>query len=73
MNGYHIIRSEDYDWIGLYKDGKLLTEGHSIQEEDLVNLLVGSHTHAVWSQEQFEEHGGRCPQELPQPKASLTL
>lgn len=60
-----IIRSEDYDWIGLYKDGKLLYEGHSIQEEDMIGLLGFQHDHHVWTAETFEEHGGRCPEELP--------
>lgn len=60
-----IVRSEDYDWIGLYRNGKLLHEGHSIQEEELVTLLGFEYDHKVWSQEKFQEHGGRCPEELP--------
>jgi hypothetical protein len=66
MVSLHIIRSEDYDWIGLYDDeGRLLHEGHSIQEEDLLTLLGRVYGHTVWSQEQFEENGGRCPSHLP--------
>lgn len=61
----HIIRSEDYDWIGLYRDGKLLYEGHSIQEEDLVKLLGFECEHMVASNDQFEEWGGRCPDSHP--------
>jgi hypothetical protein len=62
----HIIRSEDYDWIGLYNDeGHLLHEGHSIQEEDMLTLLGKVYGHTVWTQEQFEEYGGRCPAQLP--------
>jgi hypothetical protein len=61
----HIIRSEDYDWIGLYRDGILLHEGHSIQEEDMLSILGLDYEHQVWTQEQFDEHGCRCPHELP--------
>ena len=62
---YHIIRSEDYDWIGLYHDGVLLHEGHSIQEEDLLKVLGIDATHQVADQAQFEEWGGRCPYYQP--------
>ena len=62
----HIIRSEDYDWIGLYRDGELLHEGHSIQEEDLVKLLGFEAGHSVKDQEWFEQQGGRCPNTLPE-------
>lgn len=62
---YHIIRSEDYDWIALYHDGVLLHQGHSIQEEDMLELLGIDATHEVASAEQFEEWGGLAPQVLP--------
>lgn len=58
---YHIVRSEDYDWIALYHDGALLHQGHSIQEEDLMKILGCDFTHEVWSIERFDEYGGRCP------------
>lgn len=47
MSVYHIIRSEDYDWIALYRDGKCVHQGHSIQEEELLDLLGIEHTHEV--------------------------
>ena len=62
----HIIRSPDYDWIALYRDGKLLHQGHSIQEEDLVKLLGFEYGHTEGTDEQFEEWGGQCPYELPE-------
>jgi hypothetical protein len=65
MVSLHIIRSEDYDWIGLYKDGALVHQGHSIQEEDMLTLLGFVYGHTEWTQEQFEENGGRCPHMLP--------
>lgn len=62
----HIIRSEDYDWIGLYRDGKLLHEGHSIQEEDLLKILGLEYGHTVADEAQFNEWGGGCPYDLPE-------
>lgn len=29
------------DWVGVYLDGKLIKENHSIQENDLIHLLRG--------------------------------
>ncbi len=61
---YHIIRSEDYDWIALYKDGKCLHQGHSIQEEDMLKLLGIEATHEVASDEQFNKWGNMAPEVL---------
>lgn len=63
--GYHVIRSEDYDWIALYHDGVCLHQGHSIQEEDLLKLLGIDATHQVANQDQFDEWGGQAPEVLP--------
>lgn len=62
----HIIRSEDYDWIALYRDGKRLYQGHSIQEEDLLKMLGFDCGHTVAGEAQFDEWGGRCPYNLPE-------
>lgn len=62
----HIIRSEDYDWIALYRDGKMLHQGHSIQEEDMLNLLGFEAGHTVATDDQLDEWGGECPYELPE-------
>ena len=61
---YHIIRSEDYDWVALYRDGQCLHQGHSIQEEDMLELLGISVTHQVASEAQFDEWGGMAPERL---------
>jgi hypothetical protein len=59
---YHVVRSPDYDWIALYHDGALLTEGHSIQEEDLLRVLGIDFTHQEFD---FAEHGaGHAPNYL---------
>jgi hypothetical protein len=34
-----IVRDSGGDWIAVYKDDKLLMQGHSIQEEDLLRIL----------------------------------
>jgi hypothetical protein len=59
-----VVRSEDYDWIAVYRDGKLLDQGHSIQEEDLIKLLGFELEHEVWNEQMFNENGGMCPPEL---------
>jgi hypothetical protein len=64
MSTYHVIRSEDYDWIALYKDGKCLTQGHSIQEEELLRVLGIEFTHQVASDDQFMAWGGQAPEQL---------
>lgn len=56
----HIVRSEEGDWIALYKDGKLLHQGHSIQEEELLSLLGIGYTHVVYDLEDL----GQCPYNL---------
>jgi len=61
----HVIRSEDYDWIAVYRDGKLLDQNHSIQEEDLLRLLGIEYTHEVATAEHFEAWGGQAPEERP--------
>lgn len=45
MPRYHVVRSMDYDWIELWRDGVLLHQGHSIQEEELLRLLDIEFTH----------------------------
>jgi hypothetical protein len=60
-NTYHIVRSESYDWIGIYRGRQLLFEGHSITPEDLLKLLELDYTHEVWDGAKFDEYGGRCP------------
>jgi len=64
VSKYHIIRSEDYDWIALYKDGVCLDQGHSIQEEDMLKLLGLEYTHQVEGEAQFNEWGGWAPERL---------
>jgi hypothetical protein len=55
---YHVLRSVDYDWIALYHDGILLTQGHSIQEEELLRVLGLEFTHEV---RDLANEGGQAP------------
>lgn len=32
-----LVYADTGDWVGLYKDGKLINEGHSFQEDDLLH------------------------------------
>jgi hypothetical protein len=53
-----IVRDSGGEWIAVYKDGKLLIQGHSIQEEDLLRILeidlrwmeqnLGDENHPYW-------------------------
>lgn len=38
-----LVRSNEGDWIGLYRDGKLLGEGHSFGASELLSLLGIEH------------------------------
>lgn len=38
-----LVRNDDGDWVALYKDGRLVDQGHSFQEERLLTLLEIEH------------------------------
>ena len=56
----HLMHSEDYDWIGLYVDGKLIYEDHSIDERLMLELLG----HTFTEEERPLHLVGRCPPTL---------
>jgi hypothetical protein len=60
-----ILSSEDGDWTGLYLDGKLIAENHSLSNWDWVQLLsslgIGVQDEER-SMEWFEKVGSRCPE-----------
>ena len=58
-----LILSEDGDWIGLYVDGKLELEGHSLRTQDVIHALGIEANQIEKSVEWFDGHGGRCPAE----------
>lgn len=55
---YHVVRSQDGDWIAIYRDGVMLEQGHSIQEEDLLRLLGLDFTVEV---RDLADEGGSAP------------
>jgi hypothetical protein len=60
----HIITSDQGDWVGLYRDGLLLTEGHSLNERDALRALDIDFTHEEWDEAEFDKYGCRCPSVL---------
>lgn len=59
------------DWLGIYLDGKLVYEGHSITPGMLLSLLNIPHRRVGVTDEFSEELGGRCPSELSEIDTAL--
>lgn len=61
MPKYTLVSSQEGDWIGLYRDGVLVHEGHSIPESEMCRYLGVEY-------ESYEDHRvdlyGRCPNKL---------
>lgn len=67
MKAIKLLRAGGGDWVGIYVDGKLVKEGHSIQEEDVIAILFPKmEIETVWGSEDLEEYGNRCPLEWNQ-------
>ena len=60
------------DWVGLYVDGKLKNQGHSLSPFEVCDAL-GVDNETVWADEHLKEHG-YCPPKLedvtPDPEGS---
>jgi len=52
------------DWVGVYRDGKLLDQGHSFQEEQLLRVL-GIEAESFWV-EPADSAADALPPELSQ-------
>ena len=54
------------DWMGVYVDGELKHEGHSIADDSLLKL-AGVETEVKWVMDEtpWDEWGGRCPEKWP--------
>jgi len=64
MKRVSFLRSGSGDWIGMYIDGKLVREGHSISEEEMVELLLPKVVvKTLYGSEDLEEFGNHCPNE----------
>ena len=62
------IGSEEGDWIGMYRDGKLLLQGHSIGYWNMAKALGFTVIYQEKDAEWFGKHNNRCPEELPEAK-----
>lgn len=49
------------DWVGIYVDGELRRESHSIQEEDAVQCVTGQKPQTVWTFNEEFWDSGSCP------------
>lgn len=64
-----IVSCESGDWCGLYVEGVLEIEGHSLLKEDFINLIrkykvFKDVIHFVISEEHMEWLGGNFPSKL---------
>lgn len=62
------VRHVDGDWVGLYVNGALVLEGHSLRNDDVLDAIgVSSRSFET----DVEARGGRCPLALRDvPEAS---
>jgi len=64
------LTDDNGDWVGMYVDGKLAIEGHSLSAQDAIEYLKDSlvEIDTIFYVERgytwFEENGGKCPSEL---------
>lgn len=57
-----LVHDDQGDWIAVYKDGKLLDQGHSFDESSLLRLL-GIKYESYWEID-IESYGFRFPDSL---------
>lgn len=62
----NLIRSEEGDWIGLYKDGLLVAQNHSLGPSEVLRALGIEHEDVTASMDLFEQWGYGCPIRLPE-------
>lgn len=65
------LKSEDGDWIGLYVNGKLMAEGHSLDPVDLLENLGFDVTREERDADWFDDNGGTCPEEWTEGSTNL--
>jgi hypothetical protein len=59
-----LVHSTDGDWIGLYIDGKLVMEDHSLQESEVLEAVGIPVEKELW----VELPTGHCPDKLEDVK-----
>jgi len=71
MTGTNMIDSVIFlkadDWVGMYINGNLVAEGHSLPDHVVAELIakkVGFVVDVQWNEDLIDKNGGRCPLEL---------
>ena len=60
--GVKVLKAKAGDWVGLYVDGRLINEGHSLSVDQVLSA-VGVSYEAV--EADFEmAFGGKCPEDF---------
>jgi len=60
------------DWSGIYVDGELKSEGHSMTAYDMLEILKIKHESIYVGDEKFEElFGSSCPDTFDEVKLAL--
>lgn len=72
-NNDNITFIEGDDWVGVYLNGKLITQGHSINERELLESLGYKNIDAKYIEEEeiWEEMGYSCPENLSDVEAAI--
>jgi len=63
-----LFYSGSYDWVGLYRNGELVYEGHELEPETLLSKLGYEYEKREGS-DTLEEYGGRCPKDWEDVRA----
>ena len=62
INSVTIVNSEDGDWQGIYVNGILKAQSHSLSTRDILNALDVDHTIAFFNESSMEKMGNSFPQ-----------
>lgn len=69
MARVQILASDEGDWLGIYFNGKLVYEGHSISPVELLEQIEVDHDYQ--SLDFNEKNWSRCPEKWPEPERSM--
>lgn len=72
-NNDKITFVEGDDWVGVYLNDKLITQGHSINERELLESLGYKNIDAKYIEDEeiWDELGNSCPEKLSDVEAVL--
>lgn len=58
---------QGHDWEGLYIDGVLKLEGHSLDIQEVLRLVTGERVDETWvdDEEDWDKWNYRCPKTFP--------